>query len=257
MAYALSPKPITATFLGQAYELQRINEVFQQSPYSLFTSIHEVLLPNGEVPHESPTSPDMNALSLHDIVAISAGREQNNLLSLVTRIRTALPKIGIVGINIGPLAEGVSPARALFASGANTYADLATVPASEHAQVLFLAFQSAYSGGFYTNAQLSLPVLSISTNVVNELLKPAKLLSPREAQVACLSLYGLTIAKIAERLKLEPKTVERHINNILPKFKLNAEGNDGLVTSRLSLLARVLINSGVIPPNPPDFSKGN
>jgi DNA-binding NarL/FixJ family response regulator len=67
---------------------------------------------------------------------------------------------------------------------------------------------------------------------------PAPLLSPRQIEVIRLSAQGLSLARIAERLSISPRTVETHRQSAMRKLDLRSQTD----------LVRYVIREGLIPP---------
>ena len=132
----------------------------------------------------------------------------------IQRVRKLSPKTKVIVLSMYDMEAYVLEA---LKSGASGY-----VLKSSQADELIHAIREVVAGRTFLSApfsQRAIEVYSQKTQASGE--DPYQSLTSRQREVLHLSAEGMTIAEIAERLYLSPRTVEGHRANLMNKLNLH------------------------------------
>ena len=145
-------------------------------------------------------------------------------LEVLRRVRAHRPDLQILVLSVQP--EEQYAIRALRA-GASGY-----LTKNHSSSELAKAIRQVASGRKYVTASLAEKLAAELGNPTPTNKEPHETLSEREYQVFCLLGAGKTVADVAEKLALSPKTVSTYRTRIMDKMKL--ESNAALMRYAIS-----------------------
>lgn len=93
---------------------------------------------------------------------------------------------------------------------------------SESTEILHAA-QEVLAGRRYLSAPLSERAIQALTNQTPDQSDPLNALTPREREVLALAAEGLSMAAMAEKLFISPRTAETHRTNLMQKLGLQSQ----------------------------------
>jgi DNA-binding NarL/FixJ family response regulator len=93
---------------------------------------------------------------------------------------------------------------------------------SESTEILHAA-QEVSAGRRYLSAPLSERAITALTSQTPDQSDPLNALTPREREVLALAAEGLSMAEMAEKLFISPRTAETHRTNLMQKLGLQSQ----------------------------------
>jgi DNA-binding NarL/FixJ family response regulator len=132
----------------------------------------------------------------------------------IQRVREVSPETKVIVLSMYDMEAYVLEA---LKSGASGY-----VLKSSHADELIHAIREVVAGRTYLSAPFSQRAIEAYSRKTQDTGNdPYQSLTPRQREVLHLSAEGMTVAEIAEKLFLSPRTVEGHRANLMKKLNLN------------------------------------
>ena len=136
-------------------------------------------------------------------------------LEALRQVRTASPHTKVLVLSMHNDEPYVIEA---LRAGAMAY----ILKGSESTEILHAA-QEVLAGRRYLSAPLSERAIAALTNQTPDQSDPLNALTPREREVLALAAEGLSMAEMAEKLFISPRTAETHRTNLMQKLGLQSQ----------------------------------
>lgn len=142
-----------------------------------------------------------------DVAIVDINLPDVNGLELTKKIKTEYPRVNVLAMSTFKERSYISQ---MIQNGASGY-----LVKSASKEEIEEAISSAFVGKLYLSLDIN------STEVKEQLVKPAPIVSSREKEVLKLIASGLTNPQIAEKLFISLHTVDSHRKNLLTKFEVS------------------------------------
>lgn len=167
-----------------------------------------------------------------DLVLLDISLPDGSGIDLTRRIRSALPKSGILMVSMHSKIDYITES---FKAGAHGYMIKESAP-----EGLLSALETVAKGAYYLDSPLS-------HSVIEKLIRSPesdpgitdgayRSLTPREQEILCMLTKDLSVKEIAEKLFISAKTVENHRTNIKGKLGLQSTIELARYAARLGLI---------------------
>ncbi|GFO64760.1 response regulator transcription factor [Geomonas paludis] len=155
-----------------------------------------------------------------DLVTMDVSLPDMNGIEVVRAMLKVIPEAKVLMLSMYPKFDYVSEA---FKAGAKGYVVKETTSAR-----LIQGFDALCRGEFFVDGQVSQDLVAkLSAAPTREVPTIQEeryaLLTPREQQVLRLVAEGVSTRKIADSMKLSPKTVENHRTNLMKKLDVHSK----------------------------------
>ena len=246
-------QPVEAVKLSNTHRPLKVflveeQELLREAYYSLLLS-HPGIELVGSSPHATAESLEAAVALGPEVLVMGTRSLQTSTVEQLDLLRKSAPHMGLVVLSFSYDLTGIGALRELFhrASAGCAYLLKSTIDSIEQ---LAHVIRSVAQGRTIMDPGAMDELAMASEPKWNGL----RSLSPRELEVLGWMAKGFRNGTIAETLHLEPKTVERHINNIYSKLSSTTSNSMHPRSQAITLFlsASAYAPSAFTAPNEPD-----
>lgn len=153
-----------------------------------------------------------------DVVLLDLGLEKSNSLQLMVVLRTELPEVRVIAMDILP--DQVDVVEFVEAGGSGFILKSASL--QDYVDTIKAVSKGEKVLPTILTASLFTQIVESALNSGKEIPDSAIQLTNREKEIVDLISEGLSNKEIAQRLHIATHTVKSHVHNILEKLTLNS-----------------------------------